>query len=236
MSSLGDRDAVRREYATEQGLEARASVYRWAEGPDPIAMLLGAVAEVAPRRCLDVGCGRGQFAERIARELGASVIGVDQSERMVQLTRVRGIDAVVGDVCALPFDSGVFDCVLAAWMLFHVAEIDLALAEVARVLRPGGRLVAVTNGREHMRELRDLLGGEAASWSFSAENGEELLRRRFRTVERRDAFGTVHFPDRAAAQAYVDASATLGGWSATLPDGVGALVVTRAPCVFVAET
>ena len=237
MTPLDDPQLVREEYATECGLEARASIYRWADGPDATVLMLEAVAEIDPRRILDVGCGRGQFAERIARELGASVIGVDQSERMVQLTRARGIDAVVGDVRALPFDPDEFDCVLAAWMLFHVTEVDAALAEIARVLRPGGRLVAVTNGLAHMGELRRLVGAPPMTSTFSAENGEELLRRHFRTVETRDASGTVHFPDREAAQAYVDASfATFGGAETRLPDATGALVVTRAPCVFVAET
>ena len=77
---------------------------------------------------------------------------------MVELTRARGIEAVVGDVRNLPFAAGSFDSALAAWMLFHVEEVDAALSELARVLRPGGRLVVVTNGERSMYELRDALG------------------------------------------------------------------------------
>lgn len=234
MRRLDDPEQVREEYANEQGLEARASVYRWSDGPDAPAMAFDAVAEVSPRRVLDAGCGRGQLAERIARELGAVVIGVDQSERMVQLTRARGVEAVVGDVRELPFADGEFDCVVAAWMLYHVSGVDRALAELARVLRPGGRLVAVTNGIAHMRELRTLVGAEPVVSAFSAENGEELLRRRFRSVERRDATGAVLFPDRASAQGYVDAARSMRG--RVVPPLDGPLRVTRAPYVFVAET
>lgn len=236
MSALDDPKGVKEEYASERRLEARASIYQWSEGPDPLAILQEAVAEVEPARCLDVGCGRGQFAEWMRDALGAEVVAVDQSQRMVDLTRARGIEALVGDVRALPFPDGAFDCVLAAWMLFHVKEVDEALAEIARVLRPGGRLVAVTNGTTHMQEIRELLGVPRPSWSFSAENGRELLQRRFARVEARDASGIVRFPDRDAAQAYVEASIQLAGWGGVLPDLEGELIVTRAPCVFVAET
>jgi SAM-dependent methyltransferase len=230
---LDDPDAVRKDYESEQRLEARASVYRWATGPDALSLCVEAVAEAEPRRVLDVGCGRGNIAERIARESEAVVLGLDQSERMVELTRSRGVDAVVGDVRALPFEDGDLDCVLAAWMLFHVPDVDAALAEVARVLRPGGRLVAVTNGRDHHRELYELLDREPPEASFSAENGEELLGRHFGSVEARDASGTVRFPDRAAAQAFVDAMIVLDG---TLPAFDGPLVCSRRTSVFVAET
>jgi SAM-dependent methyltransferase len=197
VSKLTDRALVRDEYASEERLEARAAVFRWAEGPDAVEMCVGAVAEAAPRLVLDAGCGRGNIAERISAATGAYVVGLDQSERMVELTRARGVEAVVSDVGALPFQDGSFDCALAAWMLFHVEEVDQALAELARV--------------------------------------EERLRRHFRTVERRDASGTLRFPDRVAAQAYVDASIAL--LSGELPDDLPEpFVVTRSTCVFVAET
>jgi hypothetical protein len=82
--------------------------------------------------------------------------------------------------------------------------------------------------------LRELLGLEPLETPFSAENGEALLRRRFRTVERRDATGTVLFPDRDSAQTYVDATSSMRGRA--LPALDGPLRVTRAPYVFVAET
>src|SRR6266581_1282352 len=101
---------------------------------------------------------REQYAteDRLRNELGVTVIGVDQSERMVELQRSKGIDARVGDVQKLPFADGEFDVALAAWMLYHVPDLDRGLAELARVLRPGGRLVAVTNAEDHLRELWDL--------------------------------------------------------------------------------
>ncbi|HVS85081.1 MAG TPA: class I SAM-dependent methyltransferase [Gaiellaceae bacterium] len=233
MSRLTDADLVRKEYESEAALSVRAGAYRWADGPDSIAMCVAAVAEVSPARVLDVGCGRGNIAERVAAETAADVVGVDQSERMVELTRARGIEAVVGDVRRLPFEDGSFDCALAAWMLFHVDDVDAALAEIARVLTPGGRLVAATNSQSNMRELRRLVGAPEPEFTFSLENGSEQLRRRFRRVERRDAVGSLRFPDRAAIQEYVDAAITFSG---RIPDDVPEpFVVARSSCVFVAD-
>ncbi|MEX0675357.1 MAG: class I SAM-dependent methyltransferase [Gaiellaceae bacterium] len=227
---LDDPEVVRAEYASEARLAARKAAYRFAEGPDPREIAFAAVAEARPRRILEVGCGEGELAERMQRELGAEIVALDQSERMVELTRARGVDARLGDVQELPFEDDEFDAAVAAWMLFHVRDIDGALAELARVVGPGGRLVAVTNGEEHLRELRELLGTGVSRYSFSGENGSELLERHFARVERRDATGWIAFPGRAAAQAYVDASK----WG-QLPEFEGPLRVRRAPYVFVAD-
>ena len=231
---LDDPSSVREEYATEVGLAGRKASYRFAEGPDARQVAFEAVAEAAPQRILEVGCGEGELAERFVRELGCEVVATDQSERMVELTRARGVDARVADVQALPFRDGEFDCALAAWMLYHVREVDRALAELARVLRPGGRLVAVTNSPEHLGELYDLVEKKGLKASFNGDNGADLLRGHFSSVERRDAYGWVAFPDRTAAQSYVDASPQVlaGG---RLPEFEGPLRVRRAPVVFVAD-
>jgi SAM-dependent methyltransferase len=231
---LDDPSSVREEYATEVGLAGRKAAYRFAEGPDARQVAFEAVAEAAPRRILEVGCGEGELAERFVRELGCEVVAIDQSERMVELTRARGVDARVADVQALPFDDAEFDCALAAWMLYHVPEVDRALAELARVLGPDGRLVAVTNSSEHLGELFDVLEKEPLPASFRGDDGAELLRGHFSSVERRDAYGWIAFPDRHAAQTYVDASAQQFG-GVQLPELDGPLRVRRAPVIFVAD-
>jgi SAM-dependent methyltransferase len=230
---LDDPALVREEYASESRLAARKAAYRLAEGPDPREVAFKAVAEIEPRRVLEVGCGEGELAERVSLELGCDVLALDQSERMVELTRARRVHAVVGDVQALPFADGEFDCAVAAWMLYHVEDVVGALSELARVLRAGGRLVAVTNASEHLRELKDLLGLEPYSPSFWGHNGEGLLRRHFANVERRDVYGWMAFPDPAAAQAHVDASIVFGGRQ--LPPLAGPLRIRRTSVVFVAD-
>ena len=236
-SWLDDPAFVRRQYATEAGLAARKAAYATAEGPDAREVLFAAVAEAQPRRVLEVGGGEGELAERIVQELGAELVGVDQSERMVEIQREKGLDARVGDAQHLPFAEGTFDVAVAAWMLYHVPKVDRALAELARVLRPAGRLVAVTNSIGHLRELHELAGRDPAdAWAstFRRENGEELLRRHFERVERRDADGWVTFDD-ASLRGYAaswDALAPL----LALPPLEQPLRATRATSVFIAET
>jgi ubiquinone/menaquinone biosynthesis C-methylase UbiE len=122
-------------------------------------------------------------------------------------------------------------------MLYHVPDLDRALAEIARVLVPGGRLVAATNSERSLRELWSMLGSPSArTHAFSAENGEAPLLRRFARVERREANGTIRFASREAARAYVAASVTRAHLADDLPQWEGPLEATMAVSVFVAET
>ena len=235
MSRLNDPEVVAEEYASELGFEGRRAAYRYATGPNAVDVAFRAVEEVAPRRVLEVGCGPGDASARIGVELGADVVAVDQSPRMVELARARGVDARLGDVQALDLPDASFDCALAAWMLYHVPDLDWALGELARVLRPGGRLVAVTNAADHLQELRALLDVEPPPRVFTEREADELLARHFARVERREAGGWIEFPDRAGVAAYVEASRTL--WGAGLPDDFdGPLRVRRSPLVYVAGT
>ena len=90
MRQLDDATLVSEQYACEQNLQARQSLYADHDGPDAREAAFAAVAAAAPRRVLEVGGGQGELAERIVRELGAEVTFVDQSERMVELARGVG--------------------------------------------------------------------------------------------------------------------------------------------------
>jgi SAM-dependent methyltransferase len=184
-----DPEVVRAQYATERNLRARQALWANVEGENAPIVLWRVLSSLGPRRVLEVGGGQGELAERLQAELGAAVTFVDQSERMVELARARGIaDAHVGDVQALPFADASFDTAVAAWMLYHVPAIDQALAELARVLEAGGMLVAVTNSVSHLEELRELFGTVMPGFErqLNAENGEQLLSRHFAHVERTD--------------------------------------------------
>jgi SAM-dependent methyltransferase len=190
---------VREQYATPDNLRARKAAFENAEGDDPRQFVFEAIAAAKPRRVLEVGGGEGELGERIVKELGVELVGLDQSDAMVEIQRSKGIDARLGDVQALPFEDGGFDVVVAAWMLYHVPDLDLGLAEIARVLRPDGSLVAATNSLEHMQELWSLARRArlAHARTFRSENGEEALRRHFADVVRRDARGAVTLDDGA---------------------------------------
>jgi len=199
---MNDPSNVRVQYAREDNLRARQNLYEEREGSDPFTVLWDVLTKIAPHRTLEAGGGTGELAERMRDELGADVSFVDLSSRMVELAHERGIDAQVADVQALPFADESFDTAVAAWMLYHVPDIDRGIAELARVLVPGGRLVAVTNSELHLRELRDLVAYPAGLLPFSRENGEEFLGRHFSVVERLDADGVVTVRDRAKLVAY----------------------------------
>ena len=191
MSWLQDPAKTAENYATEANLRARQALYEEVDGEAAHDVLRETLAQRRPQRVLEVGGGPGELAEWMQSRLGAEVEYVDLSPRMVELARRRGVPARQGDVQELPFADGSFDTVVAAWMLYHVPDLDRGLSEIARVLAPGGALVAVTNSVEHLHELRALMQYVRVAEPFSRENGEELLSRHFASVERRDVDGKV---------------------------------------------
>jgi SAM-dependent methyltransferase len=104
---------------------------------------VAALLDPAPgRRYLEIGAGTGADAIELARRHGAEVVGVDSSSAMVEEARRRGLaQAIVADAHALPFDADEFDGGWADRTFQHLAEPGKALAEMARVIRPGGLVV-----------------------------------------------------------------------------------------------
>lgn len=228
---------VREQYASEQNLQSRASLYTTMTGPFAGDVAFDVVAGRRPRRLLDVGCGHGWFGARVQRELGTDVVAIDQSERMVELARAEALDARIADVQSLPFADGEFDCVSAHWMLYHVSDIELGLSEIARVLEPGGMLVAITNGHDHLLEMWQAVGAGdlrvSRDVAFAAENGAEALRPHFARVECIDAGGTVTIENRDAIVRYL--GSTEAWKDLTVPDDVDLpIVARRSNVVFVA--
>jgi SAM-dependent methyltransferase len=204
--TVRDPHRVRREFETGERYRARG-LGRWAAflGPDPREHALLAVLESRPKRVLDAGMGDGEFAEWVARRLTSDVIAVDQSAWMVERAQERGVAAHMGEIGSLPCESGSFDVVVANWVLHFLDDLDTGLADLERVLRPGGRLVALTNSERHLEELWG-----RQPMAFSAENGREALAQRFERIERRDVEGEVVFPTRVAIRGYVAAFDVLG--------------------------
>jgi SAM-dependent methyltransferase len=122
-------------------------------------------------------------------------------------------------------------------MLYHVPDLDRGIAELARVLRPGGRLVVATNSLFHLLELRELVGSGPSTLKFAREDGEEHLRRHFDRVSREDIDGRLEFADRAEVEDYVRASISMSPFVANLPAVVDEpFFARRANSIFVAET
>jgi len=99
------------------------------------------------RRVLDVGCGEGQVARRIAALAGTHVFGIDPTENQLIAAREREGGATYGRAAAecLPFADGSFDAVVICLTLEHLDPFEPAVVEVGRVLEPGGRFVLFLN-------------------------------------------------------------------------------------------
>lgn len=113
----------------------------------------GLDASRAIRDVLDVGCGKGHWTRTLARLVppGARVVGVDREPQWIDDANARVADDgvsqphgfSVADATALPFPDASFDVVTCQTLLIHVADVGVVLAEMRRVLRPGGRVVAL---------------------------------------------------------------------------------------------
>ncbi len=154
-----------------------------------------------PASCkvLELGCGSGALwlenLERIPQ--GWEITLTDLSSGMLAEARVnlqerRYFSFESADAQSIPFQAGSFDAVIANHMLYHVPDRQAALAEVRRVLRPGGRFFAATNGERHLVEIPELLKKFEPSWSwqrqigpFLLENAEEQLAPWFENVHLR---------------------------------------------------
>ncbi len=235
MTLGNDPQMVREQYADESRLTTRSSVWRpTVDGRTPQDVAAVAIAAARPTHLLEVGCGTGAFAERlIAENPTCSIVATDQSARFVELTAARGVHAQVADIMDLPFPDASFDVVVAMWMLYHVPDLDRGVAEVRRVLRPGGTFVAVTNGDDHLAELLIEAGGQPLVTQFSTENGAAALSRHFDDVHQTDLATRAVFPDHASACAYL---ATFDeSLAANLPPFEGDREYAGATSVFVAR-
>ncbi|HVW41222.1 MAG TPA: class I SAM-dependent methyltransferase [Amycolatopsis sp.] len=131
-----DYDAEAPRYDETRGGEARARA-----AADAIERMLPA----ATRGVLDVACGTGIVTARLVRP-GRTVYGTDRSHGMLAVAARRLPGRVVrGDATALPFRAGSLDAVVMIWLLHLLPETGPAIAEAARVLRPGGVLVTTVD-------------------------------------------------------------------------------------------
>jgi len=146
-----------------------------------VQLLLEYFGDLNGKRVLDVGCGKGRFARVLAeRYPRASLVGFDLAEAMLRHLPA-GVGACAGSMTALPFPAGAFDCVYATESLEHAVEIDVAVAEVCRVVRPGGRIAIIDKNAQQWGRLKT---PDWEKW-FGRKELERLLARHCAKVSSR---------------------------------------------------
>jgi ubiquinone/menaquinone biosynthesis C-methylase UbiE len=120
----------------------------------PLERLADRLPALTRGRVLDVGCGDGRF-------LPARGVGLDVDPERLRSARERSPFVVRADAQALPFPDRTFDTVYALRALNDIGEVDRALAEAARVLRPDGRLLVYTRARPAEGDRLDRWNGAA---------------------------------------------------------------------------
>lgn len=226
-------------YATDDKLRVRQQTHEQYTVPrvDFMAWVLDRIAWRGDEWVLDVGAGQGgYFAATAARIPQGRLVAGDLSFGMV---RQQADCAVPGwhanlDAQALPFPADTFDVVLANHMLYHVPDLDRALADIRRVLKPEGVLVAATNSIHNMPELatlrrrallvltnfanRGVLDVPDISERFSLENALPALGRHFYAVARYDLPSRLEFARPEPLLDYLDSLRDLR--EADLPAGI----------------
>ena len=133
------------------------------------------------RRVLDVGCGKGRFARLFhEQEPAAEIWGLDISEEMLRFVP-EGIHTRAGSMTELPFEDAFFDAAYATESLEHAVEIEKAVSEICRVVKPGGRIAIIDKNAEQWGKL------ETPEWEkwFTRKELELLLKRDCREVSSR---------------------------------------------------
>lgn len=123
----------------------------FSDGADPeyAEQIVPLLAErlIGARRVLDVGTGEGQLARLAVAQGAAVVVGIDPTTAQITAAAAKGGPVAYARAAAagLPFPDASFDAVLACLVFEHITDVDAALAEVARVLEPGGRFLFLLN-------------------------------------------------------------------------------------------
>jgi len=170
-------------------VDAKAGYARWAETYDqpgnplisveqPIVWAL--LGEMAQGDALDAACGTGRHTRHLV-ELGHRVVGVDGSPEMLARARaaVPGADLRDGDLTSLPVETSSVDLAVCALALEHVEDLDAAVGELARTVRPGGRVILsdlhpsirATGGAAY---FQDAAGGGGVVRGYSHLHGDYL--------------------------------------------------------------
>lgn len=150
-------------------------------------------------RLLELGCGNGKLWQENRIDLrNREIFLSDISEGMVEEVRNKlgsDFNCIVADAEKIPFKDEYFDSIIANHVLFYLNDLNLGLKEISRVLKPNGILYCSTYGKNHMKEITEIvqnfdsrinLSNHRLYDIFGLENGESILEEYFYNVQRMD--------------------------------------------------
>lgn len=150
-------------------------------------------------RLLELGCGNGKLWQENRIDLrNREIFLSDISEGMVEEVRNKlgsDFNCIVADAEKIPFKDSYFDSIIANHVLFYLNDLNLGIKEISRVLRPNGILYCSTYGKNHMKEITEIvqnfdsrinLSNHSLYDIFGLENGEDILSKYFSNIQRMD--------------------------------------------------
>ncbi len=222
MSTVERAEAIRRHYATDRNLRIHEETQAKYSVPpiDYVRWTLSTVEWAGDDTILDIGSGRGSHYSRlIEAQPNIRYYALDLSAQLLRNHPAAADCLALGDAMQLPYNDDSFDVVMANNMLYHLPDVDAALLEIKRVLKPAGKLLAATDSLQTLPELQ-LLIRRAISLlsanqtlanasilpcdSFALENGTRILARHFYAVVRHDLPCQLVFEELEPAMEYLN--------------------------------
>ena len=233
---MDQADAIRRYYATDRNLRIHEETQAKYAVPsvDFVRWTLDTIDWTGDEAILDIGAGRGShYACLIQEQPAITYFALDLSSNLLLNHPCAADRLALGDAMRLPFCDDSFDIVMANHVLYHLADIEAGLAEIKRVLKPDGRVLAATDSLQTTPELQVLIRRAIVLLSengaqvnpltlpcdgFALENGTRILARHFYAVVRHDLPCQLIFDDVEPALEYLDSMRELR--QGDLPAGV----------------
>ena len=208
---ISDLQVVNGQYATAARLNTRISIHeKYSRNKQPFGEWIVSHYELQPgERVLELGCGTGSMWQGVTLPQGCRATLTDFSAGMLDTARENtahlAADYAVVDAQAIPYAEASFDVVIANMMLYHVPDIARALAEIRRVLKPGGRFFAATFGENGVvQAVAGMLGMRFdANMRFTLQNGGAQLQAVFADVQRCDREDALEVTDLHDLIAYL---------------------------------
>jgi ubiquinone/menaquinone biosynthesis C-methylase UbiE len=188
------------QYTTDDNLAKRFAIHRYTDNPIPWADWYVSLVKIpSGSRIADIGCGDGANwkGHESLVDAESTIDMIDLSPGMVKAAQsnLSGVSGnwhfSVADVVDLPFSDDTFDVVMANHMLYHATDVERAVAELARITKPGGIFLASTVGSRHMRQIREWAEAVALETlsdfsdvvkRFGLVSGVDILKRHFADV------------------------------------------------------